>query len=86
MTGIANYFQGDTFAERRRNPTPGVAYDPESLLTGAEIAAGLTYADRRQWPDEATYRAAVEGRLTPEQVASAAPRIRTRPAVHVTSL
>ncbi len=87
MTGIANYFQGDTFAERRNATSfAGVAHDPESLLTGSEIAAGLTYADRRQWPDEATYRAAVEGRLTPEQVASVAPRIRTRPAVHVTSL
>jgi hypothetical protein len=85
MTGIANYFQGDTFAERRNaTPSAGVAYDPESLLTGAEIAAGLGYRDRRVWPDEETYKRAVEGRLTSEQVAAVAPRVRV--AAHVTSL
>jgi hypothetical protein len=85
MTGIANYFQGDTFAERRNaTPSAGVAYDPESLLTGAEIAAGLGYKDRRVWPDEETYKRAVEGRLTPEQVAAVAPRVKVAP--HVTSL
>ncbi len=91
MTGVANYFQGDTFAERRNaTESAGVAYDPESLLTGAEIAAGLGYQDRRQWPDEETYRRALEGRFTPEQVASIAPRVKVlalpAPAPHVTVL
>lgn len=77
MTGIANYFQGDTFAERRNaTPSAGVAYDPESLLTGAEAEAGLTYQDRRLWPSEAAFIAAIEGRLTPEQVAAVAPRVK----------
>ena len=85
MTGVANYFQGDTFAERRNaTPSAGVAYDPESLLTGAEAAAGLGYRDRRVWPDQETYKRALEGRLTPEQVAAVAPRVRV--SAHVTSL
>lgn len=77
MTGIANYFQGDTFAERRNaTPSAGVTHDPESLITGAEAAAGLTYRDKRVWPDEETYRRAVEGRLTPDQIAAVAPRVK----------
>lgn len=88
MTGIANYFQGDTFAERRNaTPSAGVAYDPESLLTGSEEAAGLTYRDKRVWPDQETYRRALEGRLTPEQVAAVAPRVKiAAPTVHATTL
>jgi len=91
MTGISNYFQGDTFSERRNNsPAAGVAYDPNSLLTGAEIAAGLGYNDPRVWPDTETYRRAVEGRFTPEQVASIAPRVKVAaagvPVPHVTVL
>ena len=77
MTGVANYFAGDTFQERRNaTPSAGVAYDPESLLTGAEEAAGLTYRDKRVWPSEEAYKRAIEGRFTPEQIASIAPRVK----------
>ena len=85
MTGIANYFQSDTFSERRNStPSAGVAYDPESLLTGAEEAAGLTYHDRRVWPSQALYQLAVEGKLTPSEVAAIAPRVKVAaPAVKI---
>ena len=58
----------------------GVAYDPESLLTGAEELAGLTYRDKRVWPSEEAYKRAVEGRLTPEQIAAIAPRVKVAAA------
>lgn len=78
MTGFvneANAFEQDNFRERRNSsPAAGVAYDPESLLTGAEAAAGLTYRDRRQWPSEEAYQNAVAGKLTPEEIAEIAPR------------
>lgn len=78
MTGIPNYFAQDNFAERRSGGSEayGVHYDPESLLTGAEAAAGLTYKDKRIWPDSDTYRAAVAGRISPELIPSIAPRVR----------
>ena len=78
MTGVANnYFATDTFRERRNSqPGAGVAYDPESLLTGAEEKAGLGYRDKRVWPNEETYTRAVSGGMTPEQVAAGAPRVK----------
>ena len=72
-----NHFTQDNFAERRNNsPSAGVAYDPESLLTGDEEAAGLTYRDKRVWQSEEAYREAVAGKYTPEQIAQIAPRVR----------
>lgn len=79
MTGIPNYFQQDNFAARRSGAGEsnyGVAYDPESLLTGAEAAAGLTYHDKRVWPGEETYRAAVSGKIAADLIPSIAPRVR----------
>ena len=75
-----NYFGRDNFKDRRNaTESAGVHYDPESLLTGAEIAAGLGYSDRRVWPSEDIYREAVAGRMTPEQVAAIAPRVKIAP-------
>lgn len=72
-----NYFRQDNFAERRNaTESAGVGYDPESLLTGAEIAAGLTYHDKRQWPSEEVYKDAVAGKFTPEEIVSIAPRVK----------
>ena len=42
-------FAQDNFAQRRAAQTgAGVAYDAESLLTGAEVESGLGYGDPRQ--------------------------------------
>jgi len=49
-------------------------YDPESLLTGEEVAAGAGYENPRQYPNQAIAEAAYEGRLTPEEIAKYAPR------------
>ena len=50
-------------------------YDPESLLTGAEEEAGMTYENsRRNWPDEATHAKAISGYLTTEEILRVAPR------------
>lgn len=78
MTGIPNYFQTDNFTTRRAaEPTAyGVNYDPESLLTGAEAASGLTYADKRIWPSAEVYAEAVAGRISPELIPSIAPRVK----------
>lgn len=53
-----------------------VPYDPESLLTGAEIDVGMTYADHRIWPDEDTKRRAYSGELTSDEIVRLAPRKR----------
>ena len=79
MTGIPNYFQRDNFTARRSGAGSenfGVAYDPESLLTGAEASVGLTYRDKRVWPDAETYKAAVAGKISADLIPSIAPRVR----------
>jgi hypothetical protein len=50
-------------------------YDPESLITGAEVEAGATYKDARQWPDQHTAERAYSGQLTPDEIAKLAPRL-----------
>jgi hypothetical protein len=51
------------------------SYDPESLLTGAEAAAGMTYTNsERVWPDAETRRKAARGQLTHDEIAQFAPR------------
>lgn len=85
MTGVPNYFQQDNFAARRSGAGDvnyGNAYDPESLLTGAEAAAGLTYRDKRVWPSEALYKEAVAGRIAPDLIPSVAPRVRILSAAY----
>lgn len=78
MTGIPNYFQTDNFAERRSGSETsyGVKFDPEALITGGEALVGLTYADKRVWPDAATYEAAVAGKIPTDLIPSIAPRVR----------
>jgi hypothetical protein len=56
---------------KERNP-----YDPESLLSSAEAATGMTYENsQRTWPDEATHRKAIAGQLTPNEILRLAPRV-----------
>ena len=70
-------FSQDNFAQRRNNSAAaGNAYDPESLITGAEVEQGLTYTNsRRNWPSELSYHATVSGRFNCDQVPILAPRV-----------
>ena len=54
----------------------GPSYDPESLITGSEIAAGMTYYDKRDWPDIQTWKLACQGKLTTAAILRVAPRIK----------
>ena len=56
------------------------SYDPESLLTGAEAWAGMTYTNsERVWPDAETRARAAKGALSHDDIARLAPRRRTSP-------
>lgn len=75
---LTQFFVRDNFAARRNSgESAGVAYDPESLITGEEESRGLTYLDKRQWPDEATYRNAVAGRIPVDEIPVIAPRVKS---------
>ncbi len=68
-------FEGDNFSQRRASQSgAGVAYDPESLLTGEEIAAGLDYDCPRVWQNHATKQAAQTGEIPTRLIPSIAPR------------
>ena len=75
-------FTHDNFTSRR---TTGCnLYDPESLLTGFEIGAGLNYLNSaRIWRNEEHYHLACSGALSIEQILTTAPRTR-RDAVVLT--
>lgn len=52
------------------------AYDPESLLSGEEIASGCDYTNsRRRWSNLNEYEKACSGEITPEQILRIAPRM-----------
>jgi len=68
-----SFFDADNFTTRRT--TGHNMYDPESLITGAEVEKGFTYTNsKRNFRDYNHYVAAVIGDLTPEQIAEQAPR------------
>lgn len=67
-------FSRDNFTSRRTSGHN--MFDPESLLTGAEIAAGFTFGNSaRNWPSEVWYTAAWAGELTREEILELAPRV-----------
>lgn len=69
-------FTSDTFSQRRNHGSVGNAYNPESLITYGEIAAGMTYLNsRRDWPTRAAYDLAVQGLLSVEDIIRFAPRV-----------
>lgn len=71
-------FDRDNISERRAASPEGfgVHYDPESLLTGAECAAGLDFVNsRRDWPNPETYLEAVAGRIPFSKIPVIAPRV-----------
>jgi 2'-5' RNA ligase len=76
VKNISRHFEGDNFAERRAAITgAGNAYDPDSLLTGAEHAKGMTYDNSyRAYPSQAVYDHIVSGKVSTEEVLRLAPR------------
>lgn len=69
-------FERDNFASRRT--TGHNLYDPNSLMSGAESENGFTYANStRKFPDVETELAAVDGRLTTEEILKVGPRVFT---------
>jgi len=70
--GFADKFTNDNFNIRR---SMGNWYDPESLISGKEIARGMTYKNsKRNWVAEFHYLEAVEGRMSVEDILATAPR------------
>lgn len=65
-------FNKDNFTSRRT--TGHNLYDPECLITGKEIASGLTYQDKRDWQDREGYIEACSQVITPNDIAVVAPR------------
>ena len=65
-------FEKDNFESRRS--TGNNMYDPESLLTGAEIERGLTYYDKRVWTSPEVERLAIEGKMPIALIPTIAPR------------
>ena len=65
-------FLQDNFVQRR---SVGNLYDPESLISGAEISKGMTYTNSsRNWANEFCYQMATEGTLTVAEILNFAPR------------
>ena len=85
-----DFFARDLFALRRGGTqgrtdehndtglffTAGNPWNPESLLIGSELEAGL-YGPRN-WPDYDTYQRAVRGELTVDETLRVAPRTALR--------
>lgn len=74
-------FTQDNFEARRASQNgAGVAYDPESLLTGDEIARGFDYGDSRSWPNEETRQLAHRGFIPVDLIPVIAPRVKRAPS------
>ena len=74
---ITTYFDRDNFTARRSNsPAAGNGFDPESLITGAEIKAGFTYTNsHRAYPGQDIYDALVTGVIPASYAPIVAPRV-----------
>ncbi len=67
-------FDNDNFTSRRT--TGHNMFDPESLISGKELAQGMTYQNsKRGWHNEKWYLAAVSGDLTTDEILEIAPRV-----------
>jgi hypothetical protein len=70
-----NYFAQDNFTTRRT--TGHNMLDPESVITGRELAKGLDYRNsKRLYASIEQYNAAVDGSLSVEQIEVLCPRVR----------
>ena len=73
-TDFPSKFDHDNFVSRRT--TGHNMFDPESLISGKEIAEGLTYRNStRSWWNQEHYLSAVQGDFTTEQILEFAPRV-----------
>lgn len=71
---VKTYFETDNFTTRRT--TGHNMLDPESLITGDELARGFTYQNsHRDYPGQATYDAIVSGDVSVTLVPLVAPRV-----------
>jgi len=71
---IRGYFTRDNFTSRRT--TGHNMYDPESLLTGAEVVEGLDYGNStRDYLSQGIYDAIVHGNIPVDDIPRLAPRI-----------
>lgn len=76
---IKTHFEQDNFDSRRT--TGHNMFDPESLITGYELAHGFTYANsHRDYPGQHTYDAIVAGDVPAHIVPLVAPRVFNRVA------
>ncbi len=81
-TQIKSLFENDNFSKRRTSGHNW--YDPESLITGAEVKAGLTYHDKRDWTHtkvdsidpQAQYELACAGYIGVPAIPVVAPRVK----------
>ena len=74
MDQVKTYFATDNFTTRRT--TGHNMLDPESLMTGAELAAGFTYTNsHRHFDSQSLYDAVVSGDIPADQGPLRAPRV-----------
>ena len=72
-SGVVTYFDQDNFSTRRT--TGHNMLDPESIISGAELAAGFTYNNsHRVFRDQAQYDAVVSGQIPAYELPNVAPR------------
>lgn len=74
VSAVRTHFAQDNFSIRRT--TGHNMFDPDSLITGAELARGFTYANsHRDYPGQHTYDAIVAGDVPLAIVPDVAPRV-----------
>ena len=73
MANVKQYFAQDNFSSRRT--TGHNMLDPESFITGAELAQGFTYSNsHRAFDSQSLYDAVVSGDIAAHLVPQFAPR------------
>ena len=74
MANVKTYFAQDNFSSRRT--TGHNMLDPESFITGAELAQGFTYSNsHRAFDSQSLYDAVVSGDIAADLVPLFAPRV-----------
>ena len=71
---VESMFDRDNY--KLRHTTGHNMLDPESLITGAELAEGMTYGNsHRDWLNVGSYKRACSGEMSTNDVLIVAPRI-----------
>lgn len=74
VSAVRTHFAQDNFSIRRT--TGHNMFDPDSLITGAELAQGFTYANsHRKFDTQSLYDAAVSGDIPAHLLPRFAPRV-----------